>query len=63
MHFADFLKIFISIFAITNPFGNMAIFIGLTADKPATEQKKVALNTAMEMVVDGLRSSLPGLAH
>jgi len=42
---------FATMFAITNPFGNLAIFIGLTADRTASEQRGIALRTAFASAV------------
>ena len=38
---------FVTMFAITNPFGNLGIFIALTADKTVPEQRKIAVRTAV----------------
>ena len=37
--------------AITNPIGNMAIFLSLTSDRSLKEQRKIALTTAFAVVL------------
>lgn len=36
----------VTMFAITNPFGNLGIFIALTSDKSVSEQRVIAVKTA-----------------
>lgn len=41
----------VTMFAITNPFGNLGIFIALTADKTVEEQRVIAMKTALACCV------------
>ena len=41
----------VTMFAITNPIGNLAIFIGLAGDRSMLEQRKLALTTAIACLV------------
>ena len=36
----------VTMFAITNPFGNLGIFIALTSDRTVSEQRWIAVKTA-----------------
>ncbi len=42
---------FISMLAITNPIGNLAIFISLIKNKPLGEQKKAAVSCALAILI------------
>ena len=46
LHWGLFIHYFVSLLAITNPFGNLAIFIGLTSHNTLAEQRKIATATA-----------------
>ena len=41
----------IAMIAITNPIGNLAIFIGLTAERPADERRKTAITCAFAVLI------------
>ena len=51
MHLHEFANFLTTMFAITNPFGNLAIFIGLTSHRSKAAQHKVALTTAVATVI------------
>ncbi len=51
MHIKELIKYTVTMIAITNPFGNLAIFIGLTPDKTSIERKKLAAQTALATVI------------
>ncbi len=41
----------IAMIAITNPIGNLAIFIGLTAERPEAERRKTAITCAVAVLI------------
>jgi len=47
MHWRSYVGFIITMLAVTNPLGNLAIFIGLTADKGEKAQRKIALSCAL----------------
>jgi len=47
----DLIKYGITLLAITNPIGNVAIFIGLTSNKTDLEKRKIALQTAIASLI------------
>lgn len=46
-----FITFLIAMIAITNPIGNAAIFIGMTADKTAQEQKQIAVSCFFSVLI------------
>jgi multiple antibiotic resistance protein len=40
LHYAEYLKIFVGLLAIVNPFGAIPLFISMTADESASERRK-----------------------
>jgi multiple antibiotic resistance protein len=56
-----YVHFFISILAITNPIGTLAIFIALTCDRSVEEQRKTALVTAFAVLMSLLISLWAGL--
>lgn len=62
MHTSYFASFFVSIFAITNPVGNLAIFIGLTSDYTRSQQRKTALVTGFAVLISLLLSLWLGIA-
>lgn len=51
MHTAEFVRFLTTMFAITNPFGSLAIFIGLTMGKTQHERRKIGLQSAMAVAI------------
>ncbi len=51
MNFAALFSFFIAMLAITNPIGNLAIFIGLVSDQTAQQQKQTARAAAIAIFV------------
>lgn len=51
LHWGIIIHYFVSMLAITNPFGNLAIFIGLTSHNTLAEQRKIAATTALATVI------------
>jgi len=51
MEHSYFIHFFVALFAITNPIGNLAIFIGLTSDYPSSEQRRAAFVTALATLI------------
>jgi len=51
MHESDFLNFILSMLAVTNPVGNLAIFLSLTHDKTSHEQKILGLRTTIAVAV------------
>ncbi len=47
----SFPLIFMSFFAMTNPIGNLPIFIGLTAGRPTKEVRRIGLVTTFSVLV------------
>jgi MarC family membrane protein len=48
---AEFLKFAAALFAVTNPFGNVAIFLSVTADRDEAARMQIALATAAAVLV------------
>jgi len=48
---AEFLKFAAALFAVTNPFGNVAIFPSVTADRDEAARMQIALATAAAVLV------------
>jgi len=46
-----YITFFIAMLAITNPFGNLAIFLSLTEDKSVHEQKRIALSCTLGVII------------
>jgi len=51
MHWSQFTHFLVTMFAVTNPLGNLAIFISLVANRSQAEQRKIALETAIAVAV------------
>ncbi len=51
MSLTDFINFLVAMIAITNPIGNCAIFIGLSAEKSIAEQRKTAMLTAISVTI------------
>jgi multiple antibiotic resistance protein len=47
----EFLRFAAALFAIMNPFGNIAIFLSITADRSAAERRKIATVTAAAVLI------------
>lgn len=47
----ELIKYSVTLLAITNPIGNLAIFIGLTGDKTESERRRIALQTALATAI------------
>ncbi|MBU1277284.1 MAG: MarC family protein [Proteobacteria bacterium] len=47
----SFPLIFMSFFAMTNPIGNLPIFIGLTSGRPAKEVRRIGLITTVSVLI------------
>lgn len=62
----DFIQaavaIFVGLFVLTHPFGNFAIFLGLTANQSPEEQKRTAMKTSIASLVIALVSLFFGSA-
>jgi multiple antibiotic resistance protein len=56
----QWLNLVISLLAITNPLGNLAIFIGLTGDKTASERKWIAFYASLSVLIILLITSWVG---
>ena len=50
------INFFVSMLAITNPIGNLAIFIGLVADKTKKEKQQTAITSTTTITTRGLTS-------
>ena len=48
------VAIFVGLFVLTHPFGNFAIFLGLTAQQTEEEQKRTAMKTSIASLVIAL---------
>jgi multiple antibiotic resistance protein len=57
---AHFLKFVAALFAILNPFGNMAIFLSVTADRSSAERRRIAITTSVAVLIVLLVSALIG---
>ncbi|GAB4393239.1 MAG: YchE family NAAT transporter [Gammaproteobacteria bacterium] len=51
MFWQDFLHFMVTLFALTNPIGNLAVFSSLTADKTPAEQRHTACITALSATI------------
>ena len=47
----QFVLFFIAMLAITNPIGNLAIYISLMADSTVQEQRKTAIKSAISIFI------------
>lgn len=47
----EFLRFAAALFAIMNPFGNIAIFLSVTADRSAAERRRIATMTALAVLI------------
>lgn len=56
----EFLKFAAALFAIMNPFGSVAIFLSVTADRGDTERKKIATTTAVAVLITLLVAGVLG---
>jgi multiple antibiotic resistance protein len=56
------VAIFVGLFVLTHPFGNFAIFLGLTAHQTVEEQKRTAMKTSIASLVIALVSLFFGAA-
>ena len=50
------VALFVGLFVLTHPFGNFAIFLGLTANQSLEEQKRTAMKTSVASLVIALVS-------
>ena len=57
---SEFLKFAAALFAIMNPFGNVAIFLSVTADRDAGERRKIAMMTAAAVLITLLVAAVLG---
>lgn len=51
MNWNQFSGFLVSMLAITNPAGSLAVFLGMTADKTEAERKKIAMVTTLAIFV------------
>jgi multiple antibiotic resistance protein len=51
MKWSQILNFIVSMLAITNPAGSLAVFIGMTSDKDIHEQRQIALVTTMTIII------------
>ncbi|MGH6918271.1 MAG: MarC family protein [Geminicoccaceae bacterium] len=56
----EFLRFAAALFAIMNPFGNIAIFLSVTADRSPAERGKIATTTAAAVLVTLLVAAVLG---
>jgi multiple antibiotic resistance protein len=56
----EFLRFAAALFAIMNPFGNVAIFLSITADRSAAERSRIATMTAAAVLVALLVAAVLG---
>jgi multiple antibiotic resistance protein len=57
---SEFLKFAAALFAIMNPFGSVAIFLSITADRNDAERKKIATLTAAAVLITLLVAAVLG---
>jgi multiple antibiotic resistance protein len=57
---SEFLKFAAALFAIMNPFGNVAIFLSVTGDRDQAERRKIALATSAAVLVTLLVAAVLG---
>lgn len=48
---SQFIHFLVALLAVTNPLGNLAIFLGLTSTNTPKEQKRIALKTSLSIVI------------
>jgi multiple antibiotic resistance protein len=48
---SEFVKFAAALFAILNPFGNTAIFLSVTAGRSAADRQKIAMMTALAVLI------------
>lgn len=51
LHYAEYIKIFIGLLAIINPFGVIPIFISMTADQNTVQRKKTIDRVALGVII------------
>ncbi|MAH61723.1 MAG: marC integral membrane family protein [Legionellales bacterium] len=51
MGYQDLVMYFTTMFAMTNPFGGVGIFLGLVGDQPITTQRQIARKTAFSCFI------------
>ena len=51
MGYKDLVMYFTTMFAMTNPFGGVGIFLGLVGDQPITTQRQIARKTAFSCFI------------
>ena len=51
LHYAEYIKIFIGLLAIVNPFGAIPLFISMTADQNSHQLRKTINNVALGVIV------------
>jgi multiple antibiotic resistance protein len=56
----EFLRFAAALFAIMNPFGNIAIFLSITADRSAAERRRIAIITAAAVLITLLVAAVLG---
>jgi multiple antibiotic resistance protein len=56
----EFLRFAAALFAIMNPFGNVAIFLSITGDRSAPERGRIATTTAAAVLITLLVAALLG---
>ena len=57
---SEFLTFAAALFAIMNPFGNVAIFLSVTADRSPAERSKIATTTAAAVLITLLVAAVLG---
>jgi multiple antibiotic resistance protein len=57
---SEFLRFAAALFAIMNPFGNIAIFLSITADRSAAERGRIATMTAAAVLITLLVAAVLG---
>lgn len=50
-HLTQYVNYLVAMFAITNPFGNLAIFIGLAADRTAKQRRKIIRTMVVAVII------------
>jgi multiple antibiotic resistance protein len=51
LHYAEYLKLFVGLLAIVNPFGAIPLFISMTADENALERRKTINMVAISVTI------------
>lgn len=49
--FQHLMSFLVALFAVANPFGNLAIFIGLTSDRSTREKKQIAIVSTIAIAI------------